>query len=104
MFSWIQSAFKRGEAGLPVDLSAAIESADIFPREGDLETGPRIYVGFRGSFIFSREEAEKRIRKGWPELTESQVQRAVDFIQARVRMAMIQNRGERQRKRWIHNY
>lgn len=104
MYGWIQSALKRGKAGLPPDLTAAIEAADVFPRAGDPETGPRIYVGFRGSFIFSREETEERVRKGWPELTNEQVRRAVDFLQARVRLATTNNQFERRRKNWVLDY
>ena len=104
MFAWIQTALKRGETGLPEDLTERIKAADIFPRHGDPETGLRIYVGFRGSFIFTRDAAEKRIRKGWPELTDNQVRRAVAFLEARVRMATSQNRSERRRKNWVLDY
>lgn len=105
MFAWIQTALKRGETGLPEDLSERIKAADIFPRQGDPEAGPRIYVGFRGGFIFTRDAAEKRIRKGWPELTDSQVRRAVSFLEARVRNAIaFQHRGVARRKSWVHDY
>ncbi|MEN9901636.1 MAG: hypothetical protein RL651_300 [Pseudomonadota bacterium] len=105
MFAWIKTALQRGDTGLPVDLTERIKGADIHMRAGDLETGPRVHVGFRGDFIFTRDAAEKRIRKGWPELTDYQVHRAVDFLEARVRMVIVsQNRVERQRKNWVHNY
>lgn len=105
MFAWIQTAIKRGRAGLPPDLTAAVEAADIFERPGDIETGRRICVcGFCGSFIFSRAEAEKRIRKHWPELSNDQMRRAVDFLQSRVRLAMAKNPFESRRKSWVHDY
>ena len=106
MFAWIQTALKRGELGLPEDLSERIKAADIFPRPSDPESGQRIYVGgFRGSFIFTRDEAEKRILSGWPELNKDQVRRAVAFLEARVRNVMAsQHRGVARRKNWVNDY
>lgn len=105
MFAWIKTALQRGETGLPVDLSERIKGASLYLRAGDLKTGPRVHVGFRGEFIFTRDAAEKRIRKGWPELTDHQVQRAVDFMEARVRQVIVfQNRIESRRKSWVHDY
>lgn len=105
MFAWIKTALQRGDTGLPADLTERIKGADTYLRAGDLATGPRVHVGFRGDFIFTRDAAEKRIRKGWPELTENQVRRAVDFLEARVRMAIVsQNRVEHRRKSWVHDY
>lgn len=105
MFAWIQTALKRGELGLPEDLTERIKAADIFPREGDAEDGLRIYVGFRGGFIFTRDAAEKRIRKGWPELTDSQVRRAVSFLEARVRNTIaFQHQAGTRRKSWVNDY
>lgn len=105
MFAWIKTALQRGETGLPADLTERIKGADIYLRAGDLATGPRVQVGFRGEFIFTRDAAEKRIRKGWPELTDNQVRRSVDFLEARVRQVIVsKNRIESPRKSWVHDY
>jgi hypothetical protein len=96
----------RGESALPDEVSAVIEATHIVEREGDPETGPRLAISMggpiRGMFIFSRTEAEKRIRARWPWLTDAQVKRAVNFLDARIRT--FRRPLKAVRKNWIFDY
>lgn len=97
----------RGESALPDEVSSVIEAAHIVEREGDPETGPRLAISMggpiRGMFIFSRAEADKRIRARWPWLTDAQVKRGVSYLEARVRVATQPNKPAN-RKNWVTNY
>lgn len=66
---------------------AAIDSAAFCRREPN-DDGERIMVLSRalgGVFIFDREEAERRIRKKFPELGNEWVKRAAIYLESRLR-------------------
>lgn len=71
------------------ELILAIDTADVIPRESD-DDGPRVAVmihALRNAFIYSREEAERRIRLSYPDLTDAEVKRGVRHLESRVRVA-----------------
>ncbi len=93
MFGRIARALKvRPSGALPEHVQSAIDSARFMPRSSDDEDGPRVAVvlaggGLRGAFVFSREEAKKRVLTRWPELEPAQVRRCVDGLEAGVMKA-----------------
>lgn len=95
------------ELKLPPDVTAILESAAIVERPGDEKTGPRmiVFLGgpLRGSFVFDREEAASRIRNRWPWLNDGQLKRAVDFLEARTRLA-ISPLSKPRRRNWVTDY
>lgn len=107
MFLNLICSITRGITVLPDEVSAAIKAARIVEREGDPETGPRLAVSMggplRGMFIFSREEAGRRIRSRWPWLSDVQVNRGVSYLEDRVRLAAQPDKSAK-RKKWITNY
>lgn len=105
-FRRVSRLFARRKAGLPDEVAAVIEAAEVFVRPG--KDAPRVFVALngglmRGSFEFSTEEARQRIAKRWPELTNEQLERAVSFVGARVRLAAAPMRNTR-RKSWVFDY
>lgn len=106
-FRRVSKLFARRKAGLPDEVAAAIEAAEVFPRPGS-DDAPRVFVALngglmRGSFEFSTDEARQRIARRWPELTSDQLDRAVAFLGARVRLAAAPIRNTR-RKSWVFDY
>jgi hypothetical protein len=70
---------------LAVEVRTRIEGLQITPRSPN-DDGPRVAVmGLRGAFVFSRDEAERRIRAEWPDLDDDHVGSAVKYLAARVR-------------------
>jgi hypothetical protein len=70
------------------EVRTVIESLTFVRRPSDEDEGPRVCVmGLRGSFWFSQEEAEARIRKEWPRLDDEGVHGALRYLAARLRVA-----------------
>jgi hypothetical protein len=107
MFLKLVRSITRGKSALPDEVSDVVKAARIVQREGDPETGPRLAISMggpiRGMFIFSRAEAEKRIRSRWPWLTDNQVNRCVSYLEARVCLAIEPDKAVK-RPKWITNY
>lgn len=111
--SALRSLVGRVNRTLPADVTAAIEAAHVMPRSSDPEGAPRLAVALgggllRGAFIWSTEEATRRIVRRWPELNEGQVTRAVRHLGSRVQIvAAEQNRDpnrRRERKTWLNRW
>ncbi len=69
-------------------LSAAIDAATLIKRESD-DDGYRVIVmcdSLGGCFIYSREVAEQRIRKFFPELSAEGTGRAMRHLEDKVRI------------------
>lgn len=107
MLSELITVFKRAKNCLPDEVTASLDAASILPRDIDHEDGPRVAVslgaGIRGAFIFSKVEADRRFRARWPELSDTQVKRAIEYLNARVKIATLPNKRLR-RKNWILDY
>lgn len=112
--SGLSSPEARASTRLPVsfsqELSDTIEEAIVSVRE-ETENGPRVMVisrALRGAFIFSAEEADRRIRIGFPELADECVTRGVRQLATRVRLAhKAATHGDsasRRRASWVHGW
>lgn len=94
-----------GVAAFSAEVREAIDAAHIIPRESD-EDGPRTFVRshtLRGSFVYTREEAAKRIMTAFPELSQAGLRRAVGYLESRV-MRYTQPRRELSRTNWVHGW
>ena len=107
MLAAFRMMFKRAANGLPAEVAAAIDAARIMPRTYDEDEGHRVAVALGGrlvgAFIFSQDEAQRRIRARWPDLTDAQVGRAVAYLASRVRLAAEPVRREG-RTPWVLRY
>lgn len=93
-------------------LAAAINSAWINERhaagdDGDIEA--RVFVtcpALRGSFFFSPEEAERRIRKAFPDLDDKAVMASVRHLTDRVTTRLTENTlpAKESRPGWVHGW
>lgn len=93
---------------LPDYVQAALSAARYLPRPGDEEEGARVAVvlaggGLRGAFVFSIEEAERRILARWPELSPPQVKRCISQLEAGVMNAARLDAPTR-RKNWVNKF
>lgn len=94
-----------GVAAFSAEARDAIDAAHIIPRESDDE-GHRTFVRshtLRGSFVYTREEAAKRIMHAFPELSEAGLRRAVGHLENRV-MRYAQPTRDPSRKSWVHGW
>lgn len=102
----IAEGFARRKAGLPGYVAEVIEAAHVMVRS-TTEDGPVVFVTLggpmRGAFNYTTNEAAERIRKRWPELNKEQHDRAVSFLEARVRLAAAPV-SLKPRKNWIFDY
>lgn len=88
------------------ELRDAIDGAVVSSREAD-DDGPRVLVlchALRGAFIFDREEAERRIRKAFPELPDADVARGLRHLESRVRVAARQAAPPPASSNWVHGW
>ncbi|WP_417473444.1 hypothetical protein [Luteimonas mephitis] len=84
---FLAEAFPQGRRGPSAEVQAAIEGATFVIRESD-DDGPRVFVvspALHGSFLFSRDEAARRLRKSFPELGDEAVDRAVRHLHSRLK-------------------
>lgn len=100
----------RASAPSPVifsrELHDTIDSAMVSVREAD-DYGFRVMVisnPLCGSFIYSREEAERRIRKGFPELSDEAVKRGLRHLETRVRVAVMPPPSVQRRESWVNGW
>ena len=93
-----------GVAGFSI-LMDAISTAQILARTPDEETGARTFVisrTLRGSFLYCREEAERRIRIEFPGLSDGNVRKGINALDSRVRMQSIP--PSRERTNWVNSW
>lgn len=92
---------------LPRVLEAAIDAAELVRREPD-EDGERIAVfcnALGGAFIFSKEEAERRVLLRFPDLELEAVDAAARFLESRVRLFLRPAQVvQRQKSSWVHGW
>ena len=101
VFECMMEFFSLKRASLPEDIQTVLSAAIVTVRDsGDGDS--RAVVGL-GRSMFYADEAADRIRKRWPELTARQVQRACDYLDARIRIAATPIKRER-RRGWIHDF
>jgi hypothetical protein len=85
----------------------ALDATMISVRDPD-ENGPRVAVisrSLRGAFVFSRDEAARRIRLGFPELSDQAVARAVQHLANRVTLALRPRvQAARKKNSWVHGW
>lgn len=107
MFERLAAMFAQRKSRLPDYVASVIESASVLIRDGEDGYSHRVFVvlggPMNGAFEFTQDEATKRIRRRWPELTTGQVQRTVSFLESRVRLESTPAKQER-RKKWIFDY
>lgn len=109
MFGRIFRALTGGGCNaLPEHVQSVIDAARFIPRSSDDEEGPRVAVvlaggGLRGSFFFSKEEAEKRVLARWPELTKAQVKRCIGQLEAGV-MNAARFDAPTKNKNWVNKF
>lgn len=105
-FQRLAESFARRKAGLPGYVAEVIEAAHVMVRS-TTEDGPVVFVALggpmRGAFRYTPQEAAERIRKRWPELSKGQHERAVSFLEARVRLTSTPLARERRRS-WVTDY
>ncbi|MBY8670652.1 hypothetical protein [Escherichia coli] len=102
---WGSKKVAAERAALPGEILAAIEGVAMYVRHGD-ENTPRIVVqpvGWSG-FLYSDEAAEKWIRRAYPELTQYQIERAVNYLASLVRTHHRESRPERKRSNWMNSW
>lgn len=101
--NWLRRKREAKGNGLPAEVQTVIDSLRIFRRKEN-DDGPRVAViGLCGSFIYSREEAERRMRKAWPELSDDRISRALRYLEARVRTTA-NPPGSPRRTNWVHSW
>lgn len=96
----------RSSVSFSEELRDAIDAAHVVARDPD-DDGPRIVVispSLRGSFVFSRDEAERRIRLTFPELNESGVLRGVRHLESRARLAALGRPAKPVRRNWVNGW
>lgn len=93
-------------------LAAAIDAANINERHAAGEDGeyePRVFVtcpALRGMFLFSPEEAERRIRKAFPHLDDKAVTASVRHLVDRVVIHLTEKTipAPEARRSWVHGW
>ncbi|MEI7038068.1 hypothetical protein [Fulvimonas yonginensis] len=104
-FSMVGGGNGNGNAAVEAEARTVLGSARLFPRACDPDDGPRVVVwlGPRQNFIYSPEEAERRIGRLWPELDLKQVQRMLRYLGARVQAAIEPERVT-ERRSWVRDW
>lgn len=102
-FERLAEIFARRQAGLPEYVEAELAACTVTTRDTDDGESRAVIMGLGGRAIY-RDQIEARIRKRWPELNHRQVQRACDFLDARVRLEATPSRQARRRSSWIWNF
>ena len=94
--------------GLPDEIVAAIMGCNVMVRsEGRVYVDSLCGGGFRSSFEFSPETAEKKLRKLFPELSGDHMIRAVRWLHNLVNTRLKEERGQFEgmpRKSWLWDY
>lgn len=89
------------------ELHSAIDAARFSMRE-PTEEGPRVIVmsgSLLGMFLYTREEAERRIRKAFPEVDDRAVMRGLRHLENRIALYLRPVlRPSRKQSRWVHGW
>ena len=102
VFEFMTEALARRQAGLPKHIETVLEACTLVPRDnGDGDV--RIAVLARGGRSFYLDQAEKRIRHLWPELSPKQVMRACEYLQARAKLLRC-GQCKPRKKNWALDY
>lgn len=102
-FERLAEIFASRQAGLPESIEAELSACTVTTRETDDGEVRAVIIGLGGRAIYG-DQVKASIRSRWPELTDRQVQRACDFLDARVRLAATPSRQARRRSSWIWNF
>jgi hypothetical protein len=88
------------------ELSDAIDAASVSIRERN-DDGHRVMFisdALGGAFIYERDDAARRIRNGFPELSDDAVMRGVRYLEARAAIAISPTIEEQRRMSWVHGW
>lgn len=99
-------------AALPASLEAAIMGMTIVDRgsmtDDDGYPVHRIMLMFAGktvaSWHHSEDETQKRIKGGWPQLTDGQLNETMRFIKGRIRIELKDDAPHRHRSDYMNTY
>ncbi|MCM3565198.1 hypothetical protein [Hydrogenophaga intermedia] len=90
-------------SALPADLVACIESCTVYQRHAGSEGDVRAIVQLDGrGWVHNDEDTRNQLLRRWPELTETQLRRAVRHVGAKVRQACAPAPAARQS--WVRNW
>ena len=92
-------------AVLTAEVRDVVDAAILSVREPN-DDGPRVAVisrALRGAFIYSEEEAERRLRLAFPELSDRSVARAVRHLESRIRLKL-HRVATPERRSWVHGW
>ncbi|EIX1762579.1 hypothetical protein OP658_002902 [Cronobacter sakazakii] len=105
MFGWGAKKVAAEQAAIPAEVLAIIEGASLYTRPGT-DNQARVIVQAEGwsGFMFSEESAERWLAKAFPELTEEQKTRAVNYLAALVRSHHRESQPERKRTNWVNRW
>lgn len=88
-------------SALPGDLVACIDAASVFMRHGG--EGPRAIVQIDGrGWVHNDDDTRAQLLQRWPALNDSQLQRAVRYVAAKVRIAAVGAKPAR--GGWVHSW
>lgn len=100
-------ALRQAGGSLPDEVTSIITAASITWRGYDDDNGPRVIVALggplRGAFVYSDEEAVRRIKARWPWLNPDQLRRATNYLDSRVRVECAAKKP-RSKKNWVLDY
>ncbi len=102
-FERLAEIFASRQAGLPESIEAELSACTVTTRETDDGEVRAVIMGLGGRAIYG-DQVKARIRSRWPELTDRQVQRACDFLEARVRLSAMRGSKARRRNSWIFDF
>lgn len=98
---------ERPLSAIESEARSAIEAATFAPRHAD-DDGPRVVVvsqSLGGSFIYSRADAETRIARAFPELTQDGIARARRHLESRALGALKPaDMRSRREQNWIRGW
>jgi hypothetical protein len=85
------------------ELAEAIDTATVSVRSAD-DDGPRVmFISDRlgGAWIYSEDEANRRIRARFPELSDEGVTRGIRHLESRAAKATMPTPKEQRRNSWV---
>lgn len=88
------------------ELADAIDTATVSVRADD-DDGPRVmFISDRlgGAWIYSEDEANRRIRARFPELSDECVTRGIRYLESRAAKAIAPTPEEQRRSSWVFGW
>ncbi|WP_017738205.1 hypothetical protein [Pseudomonas sp. CBZ-4] len=107
----MRAKWKEGEVAeataLPAEVLTALDGANVYVRQPGEDGDPRVVVqpaGMKG-WVHGDEDSE-RLSRMFPELTETQLQRATRYLSSKVRnhLRMTGNNSAKLQKNWVHSW